>query len=208
MKRGNRIHQRQGFLRVVPIRAGQSNRERYALPVADQMALAPALGPIGGIRTSMVTTMHRADGAAVHDRSRPINLILSSEPIQQREVNEIPHARSLPIPQAAPTRHPRPAPEFLREHLPGNAAAEDKQNASETRAIRDARPSAFRPTRWSWQERFNKIPQRIGKQRRGHTHSRYFADQDQVSAVLLRALRFQPHTTADGLVQSVIVPGT
>ena len=188
MQRGNRIHQRQGFLRVVPIRAGQTHGERHASPVANQMALAPALRPIGGIRTSMVTTMHRADGTAVHDRSRPINLIVSSEPIQQREVNEIPHAPSLPIAQAAPTRHPRPAAEFLREHLPGNAAAKDKQNADETRAIGDARPSAFRPTRWSWQERFNKIPQRIGKQRRGHTRSRYFADEDRVSTVLLRAL--------------------
>jgi hypothetical protein len=133
--------------------------------------------------------MHRADGTTVHDRSRPINLIVSSEPIQQREVNEIPHARSLPIAQAAPTRHPRPAPEFLREHMPGNAAAEDKQNAGETRAIGDARPSAFRPTRWRWQERFDKIPQRLWKQRSGHTRSRYFADEDQVSAVLLHALK-------------------
>ena len=30
---GNRIHQRKGFLRVVPIRAGQTYRERHA-PVA------------------------------------------------------------------------------------------------------------------------------------------------------------------------------
>ena len=133
--------------------------------------------------------MHRADGTAVHDRSRPINLILSSEPIQPREVNEIPHAGSLPIAQAAPTRHPRTALEFLREHLPRDAAAEDEQNAGETRAIRNTRPSAFRPTWWSGQERFDKIPQRAGKQRRSHARQRYFADEDQVSAVLLHALR-------------------
>jgi hypothetical protein len=133
------------------------------------MTLAPALGPIGRVRTSLVTTMHGAGGTTVHDRSRPINLIVSSEPIQQREVNEIPHAPSLPIAQAAPTRHPRPAAEFLREHLPGNAAAKDKQNADETRAIGDARPSACPPMGWSWQERFDKIPQRIRKQRGGHT---------------------------------------
>ena len=90
VQRRNRIDQRQGLLRVVPIRAGQTHGERHASPVANQMALAPALRPIGGIRTSMVTTMHCADGTAVHDRSRPIDLILSSEPIQQPEVNEIP----------------------------------------------------------------------------------------------------------------------
>jgi hypothetical protein len=177
---GNRIDQRQGFLRVVPIRAGQTHGVRHASPVANQMTLAAALGPIGRVRTGLVPTMHRADGTTVHDRSRPIDLIVSSEPIQQREVDEIPHAPSLPIAQAAPTRHPRPAAEFLREHLPGNAAAKDKQNAHETRAIGDARPSAFRPTRWSWQKRFNKVPQQIGKQRRGHTRSRYFADEDHV----------------------------
>ena len=66
----NRIDQRQGLLRVVPIRAGQTHGERHASPVANQMALAPALRPIGGIRTSMVTTMHCADGTAVHDRSQ------------------------------------------------------------------------------------------------------------------------------------------
>ena len=198
VQRGNRIDQRQGFLRVVPIRAGETHGERHASPVANQMALAPALGPIGRVRTSLVTAMHGAAGTTVHDRSRPINLIVSSEPIQQREVNEIPHARSLPIAQAAPTRHPRPAPEFLREHLSRDAAAEDEQNAGETRAIRGARPSAFRPTWWSWQERFDKIPQRIGKQRRSHTRPRYFADEDHVSAVLLHAL-----SALDGVVTQI-----
>jgi len=82
--------------------------------------------------------------------------------------------------------------------VPGHAAAEDKQNAGETCAIGDARPSAFRPKKWSWQERFNKIPQRIGKQCRGHTRSRYFADEDQVSAVLLHALSHSDASTGSG----------
>jgi hypothetical protein len=50
-------------------------------------------------------------------------------------------------------------------------------------------PSALRPMGWSWQERFDKIPQRIWKQRGGHTCSRYVADDvGQVLEVLLRAL--------------------
>ena len=44
----NRIHQRQSLLRIVSVSAGQANRERHAPPVADQMTLAPALGPIVG----------------------------------------------------------------------------------------------------------------------------------------------------------------
>ena len=165
----------------------RSLEPRIASPVANQMTLAPALGPIGRIRTSLVTAMHRADGTTVHDRSRPINLIVSTEPIQQREVND--PKRSLVANRAGGANTSSPtAPEFLREHLPGNAAGEDKQNAGETRAIRDARPPAFRPTRWSWQERFNKIPQRIGKQCRGHTRSHYFADEDHVFGGFLHAL--------------------
>ena len=35
------------------------------------------MGPIGRVRTSLVTAMHGADGTTVHDRPRPINLIVS-----------------------------------------------------------------------------------------------------------------------------------
>jgi hypothetical protein len=62
VQRGNRIYQRQGFLRVVPVRAGQTNRERHAAPVANQMTLAPALGSIGGIGTGLLSGIHRAHG--------------------------------------------------------------------------------------------------------------------------------------------------
>ena len=47
----------------------------------------------------------------------------------------------------------------------------------------------FGPIGWSWQERFDKFPQRIWKQRGGHTCSRYVADVGEVLEVLLRALR-------------------
>jgi hypothetical protein len=74
----------------------------------------------------------------------------------------------------------------MREHLPGNTAAKDEDNACEARAIRHARA----PTLWqswgNWQKRFDKIPQRIWKQRGGHA-SRYPADGAQDSEVLLRA---------------------
>ena len=124
-------------------------------------------------------------------RQRPINLAIACKPIQQCKVDQVPDACLLPVAHPTPARHPRPTPEFLRQHLPGDAAAEDKQNAGETRAIRDARPSAFRSTWWSGKERFDKIPQRIWKQRRGHTPSRYLANESQVAQVLLRALSFQ-----------------
>ena len=101
----------------------------------------------------------------------------------------IPHTRQLPVAQATPARHPRSALEFLRKHLPRNAAAKDEDNAGQARAIRDARPPTLWPLRGNWQEGFDKIPQRIWKQRGGHTSSRYCHEVDQVSEVLLHALR-------------------
>src|SRR5689334_10092277 len=53
----------------------QANRERHAPPVADQMTLAPALGPISGIWTGLVTAVDRSNGTTVHDRPRPIDLV-------------------------------------------------------------------------------------------------------------------------------------
>lgn len=66
-QRGNRIHEHQRFLRVVPVRAGQTNRKRHAPPLADQVTLTVALGPIRGIRPGLVTPVHSADGTTVHD---------------------------------------------------------------------------------------------------------------------------------------------
>ena len=99
-------------------------------------------------------------------------------------MDQIPHARVLPVAHATPARHPRPAPEFLREHLPGNTAAKDEDNAGEARAIQNARPPTLWPACRNRQERFDKIPQRIWKQRGGHTRSRYLADEDQASEVV------------------------
>ena len=85
------------------------------------MTLAPALGPVGGTRPRLVTAVRGTDGTTIHDRPRPINLVTANEPIQQREVDQIPHARPLPIAQAgastsSPTRTRAPAGASAREY--------------------------------------------------------------------------------------------
>src|SRR4029450_12525817 len=165
----NRIHQRQCLLRVVSVGAGQANRERHAPPVADQMALAPALAPTRGIWTGLAPAVDGADGTTVHDRPRPINLAGARVPVQQRKVHQIPNAGPLPIAQAPPARHPPPAPEFLRAHLPRNAAPKDEDDARQARAIRNAWSATLWPSWKNRQEGFDKIPQPIWKQRRGRT---------------------------------------
>src|SRR3954447_12125905 len=73
--------------------------------------------------TGLVTTVHRADGTTVHDRPRPINLVVACEPIQEHEVEEIPYPRQSPIAQAPSTRHPRPT------RVPAEASATEHRCA-------------------------------------------------------------------------------
>ena len=73
LQRRNRIDQREGFLRVVAIGTGQSDRERDALCITDQMPFAPALGAIGGIRTCQRAATYGPHRATVNDGTRPIN---------------------------------------------------------------------------------------------------------------------------------------
>ena len=63
----NGIDQGQGFLRVVSVGASQANCERDAVSITDQMPFAPALGAIGGIRTSLRAATHRANRTTVDD---------------------------------------------------------------------------------------------------------------------------------------------
>jgi len=55
------------------------------------------------------------------------------QPVELREVHQIADAGLLPIAQPPPARHPRSAPEFLRQHLPRNATTKDEDNAGKTR---------------------------------------------------------------------------
>jgi hypothetical protein len=67
LQRRNRIHQGQGFLRVVPVGAGEAHRERDALSITDQMPFASFLGAVGRIRTCLRSASDSAHGTTVHD---------------------------------------------------------------------------------------------------------------------------------------------
>jgi hypothetical protein len=62
-------------------------------------------------------------------------------------------------------------------------------NAGQTRAIRDARPSASWSTGGNRQQRMDQIPERIWKQRGGHTPFTPPRRRGQTSEVLIDALR-------------------
>ena len=67
LQRRNRIHQGKGFLRVVPVGAGEAHRERDALSITDQMPFAPSFGAVGRIRTCLRSATYSAHGTTVHD---------------------------------------------------------------------------------------------------------------------------------------------
>jgi hypothetical protein len=59
-------------------------------------------------------------------------------------VQFLPDTGSLPVTQPPPTRHATAAAHLLRQHLPGNATFEDKQNSGQRHPIADRRtPSAW-----------------------------------------------------------------
>jgi hypothetical protein len=113
-----------------------------------------------------------------------------AEPIQQRKVDQLPHARLLPVARATPARHPRAAARFLRQHLPRDPTAKDKGDAGEASSIRDARPSSFRSSWRNRQERFNQIPQCIRKQRGAHSRPQYRAARGPILLALCDRERF------------------
>jgi len=89
----------------------------------------------------------------------------------------------LPVAQASPARHPRTAAQFVWQHLPRDTAAKDKENAGETRSIRDAWSSTLRSSWWNRKEGFDEIPERVRKQRGGHSRPRYRAEEGSTSLV-------------------------
>jgi hypothetical protein len=86
-----------------------------------------------------------------------------------------PPPEATPVPRATPRyerANPTPAqptPNRLR------VVAAIPDYAGQARAIGHARPSTLRSARWTRQERFDKIPQRIREQRAGHNRPRYLA---------------------------------
>jgi hypothetical protein len=87
LERRNRIDERQRFLRIMTVGTGQTDRERHGPTVADYMAFAPSLSPVGWIWTRLRSTTHCSHGATIHDRPRPIDLVMASQPIQHRKMN-------------------------------------------------------------------------------------------------------------------------
>jgi hypothetical protein len=91
-----------------------------------------------------------------------------AQAVEQNAMQPVPDPGGVPIAQPPPARHPRTAAHLLRQHLPGNAALEHKQNAAQRRPARQRRPAALRPGPIRRQQRFDNGPLLVGHKRLGH----------------------------------------
>jgi hypothetical protein len=84
------------------------------------MPFASTLGAVGRIGTRLRAAMHRAHRATIDHRPRPIDLILPSQPIEQRKVDQIPKYRPAAnrasgANRSFPSRSPVPAATSAKE---------------------------------------------------------------------------------------------
>jgi hypothetical protein len=191
VERGDRIHQRQGFLRVVPIRAGQTNREWHAAPVANQMTLAAALGPIGGIRPGRsppYTARMEQLSTTARDQS-----IRSSRASQSRSAKWIRSHTPAHCQSRRRRQHvmPDPHPSSCGSICHGMPLRRTKRMpVRHARSDTRGRPPCGRPGRIG-KNGSTRSHNESGSNAAAIRRSRYFADPDQVSEVLLRPLKIR-----------------
>jgi len=92
---------------------------------------------------------NRSNQTAVHNGPRPVNLPIARQPIQQREVDQLPDARLLPVTQPPPASHARAAAQFLWQHLPRYSTAGHEENSRQTSAVWQTRSATtLGSTQW------------------------------------------------------------
>ncbi len=77
-----------------------------------------------------------ADEDRVHAGAAPINEVGRLQPRQQCLVEPLPDAGLVPVPQPAPAGHARAAAHLFGQHLPGDAAPQNEQDARKSLPVR------------------------------------------------------------------------
>jgi hypothetical protein len=134
--------------------------------------LASAFGPVGRIGPGLVAAVHSAEGTTVDHRPPPIDLLISSQPVEQREVHQIADAGLLPFAQP-PARHPRSAPESCGSICHGMPPRRTKaMPVRHARSGTRGRPPFGRGGELG-RSRSTRSHNASWKQRGGHTRPRY-----------------------------------
>src|SRR5437870_3717652 len=151
--------------RLAPVRRTASG---VPLPSTSRWRLVPFLarsvgfGPVSAPKNG-------AEGLAVHAAMLPVDALLLPDPLQQGVQEFLPDAFALPVPQPAPAGHAGAAAHLLREHLPGDAALQDEDNAGQAGAVVHRRSAAFTGlSPVARQERLDDFPQFVGDKGASH----------------------------------------
>ena len=136
--------QREKMLDVRSVCGGHFDLKRNALPVGDDVMLAAGFPPIGRVWSSVFTSSYSPHRAAVGCGVAPINAGRRVDLGQKNLVQPLEDSCFLPIAQATPASHTAPAAHLLRQHLPGNARLQDKDDSCKGGSIVNRRsPTLF-----------------------------------------------------------------
>src|SRR3954471_13358154 len=153
---------------VVDVGGREQDRQGDALPVHDEVPLAARLAAVGRVRPGRGPAGLGGQARRVERAPAPVDQPGLAEPVEQRVVERLPDAGLLPIAEPAPAAHPAAAAHLLREHLPGDAALEDEEDAGQRRAILDRRTAAFRAWRMGRKQGAEEGPEGVGNERCCH----------------------------------------
>ncbi len=92
----------------------------------------------------------------------------SAQTVEERTPEPIPDTCLLPVTEPAPARHARAAAHLLRQHLPGDAGAQDEEDAGQGGAIRHAGPTALWLRRLGREQRLHHRPERVSDKGLAH----------------------------------------
>ena len=112
--------------------------------IDQQVVFASKFAAIGWVSACVLAPGRCRYACSVNASSIPHDLVVLSEPSQNRLVDTLPNAGSHPFVKATPACHATAAAEFARQVLPRYSSLEDKQDSSQGRPIVDTWPPSFR----------------------------------------------------------------
>lgn len=136
--------------------------------IYNHMMFAAQFTPFSRVWACVLTSERRRYASSVNARSIPKDLVMFTEPGQDRFMNTLPTACLHPFVKATPACHAAAAAKLTRQILPRYSGPEDEQNSSQGGSVIDARPSAFRRPTMIGKMSGYKRPRVFGKKCSGH----------------------------------------
>lgn len=142
LQRRNGVEQRLRHAAVMNIRPAEQHRQREPCRSVTIWRLSRVRRDQWGWCLSFCPPFGR-NGRTVHAGSVPVQLSGAMKAPQQRQMQRLPDASFVPIPQAPPAGNARAAPHLGGQQAPRDTAQKHAHGSSQRSAIRDTRPAAF-----------------------------------------------------------------